>query len=87
MALSLSVYNVKTMLAKICPLADGRIEIKLFVERNLVFLTLPYLALDVLRLILVIIVLHAELQLLDEGFLRVLVYSIKELWVNFMGKI
>ena len=87
MALSLSVYNVKTMLPKICPFADGRIEIKLFVERNLVFLTLPYLALDVLCLILVIIVLHAELQLLDEGFLRVLVYSIKELGVNFMGKI
>ena len=32
-----------------------------------------YLALDVLGLVLVVVVLHAQLQLLDERFLRVLV--------------
>jgi len=40
---------------------------------NLGFLTMTYLALDVLSLILVVIVLHAELKLLDERLLRVFV--------------
>ena len=50
-----------------------KLKFKLFVYRNLVFLTRTYLALDILSLVLVIIILHAELQLLDEGFLGVLV--------------
>ena len=33
---------------------------------NLGFPTMTYLALDILRLILVVVILHAELQLLDE---------------------
>ena len=49
---------------------DGTIE---FVSGNLGFLTRTYLALDVLGLVLVVVVLHAQLQLLDERFLRVLV--------------
>ena len=48
-------------------------KLKLFVCKNLAFLTRTYLALDILSLVLVIIILHAELQLLDEGFLGVFV--------------
>ena len=40
---------------------------------NLRFLTMTYLALDVLLLIFVVVILHAELQLLDEGLFGVLV--------------
>ena len=40
---------------------------------NLVFLMKTYLAFDILRLILVIVVFHAQLKLLDERLLRVFV--------------
>ena len=37
------------------------------------FLTATYLALDILLFVLVVVVLHAELELLDERLLGVLV--------------
>ena len=40
---------------------------------NLRFLTMTYLALDILLLVFVVVVLHAELELLDERLLRVLI--------------
>ena len=46
---------------------------------NLRFRTMTYLALDILLLVLVVVVLHAELKLLDEGLLGVLVCIEKEL--------
>ena len=46
---------------------------------NLRFRTMTYLALDILLFVLVVVVLHAELKLLDEGLLGVLVCIEKEL--------
>lgn len=47
---------------------------------------MTYLALDILLFVFVVVVLHAELKLLDERLLRVLVCIEKELEPFYQGK-
>ena len=67
--MSLSVYKYARQSQRKFIIIYGTNEIRLFVGKNLGFLMMTYLALDILGLVLVIIVLHAELKLLDERFL------------------